>query len=124
MIEEIVRHDEVTMRVPDHVARSVPEVHLLAAVIDRLHLLGGKENRVIIHLGTQGPRLRVVIPFLDKEHAGLRAGVGLERVWVESHDSKDATLLHDKAPYTLVARIVEPTLRQNNCHPPARLQEI
>jgi len=67
---------------------------------------------------------RIVIPFLQEEHAGFRAGMRFEGVDVQADDRQNPRPLRDKLPNLFVRGVVEPSLRQHNRQAAARFQKI
>lgn len=123
VIEQIVLNDQVPVVVKQRRAvRGLP-VNLVARVILRRLAHRSEEDRVIFLLRTQRPNLRIIVPLLHEQHAGLGAGVRLEDVAVQADDSEDATMRGKIFAQVLVTSIVEAPLRQNNGHPPAGLEE-
>jgi hypothetical protein len=124
MVEQIMRDDKVPVAIAHWAAIIALHIDLVAAGVLARHLLSGEEDVVIIPLRAQRPRPRIIIPFLDEQHAGLRAGMRFEAVGVQPNDREHAGALHDEIAHPFIAGIVEPPLRQDNRHPPAGPQHI
>src|SRR5947209_1689408 len=94
-------------------------INLFTTRILRLQPLRSKEDVVIVNARAERACIWIIIPFLNEQHAGLRARVRLESVPFESDNGEDAATLRDELAHALVARIVKASLRQDDRHAPA-----
>lgn len=85
---------------------------------------GGEEDRVVGHLGAQRADDRIVVPFLDKQHAGLGAGVRLEHIAMQTDHGENAAMLSQVFAQRLVGGVVETPLRQHHGHSPTGFEEL
>ncbi len=122
-VVEIMVHHRMRVQVVEPSALVVLEVDVLAAVVLAAPLARGEEDGVVLHLRAAQVRrrLRVVVPLLEEQDAGLGPGVRFEGVPVQAHHGQDAGVLSNKVADGLVARVVHPALRQHYRHAPAGL---
>jgi hypothetical protein len=121
---QIVVHDHVVVGVQCGRVLVVVHVDVIPAVVLPRLLARRQEHRVILLLGVQRPGLLVVVPRLDEQHAGFRPGVWLEGIAVQPDHRQDAGTLGDPLPDSLVPRVVEAPLGQDDRRPAPRLQEL
>ena len=124
MVEEVVLDNPVAVGVSEALPVATLHIDLVTAVVLARQPLGGKEDIVILLFRAKRTRCRIIVPFLDKQDAGLGAGVGLEGILMKADDCKDAAALGDELPDALVARVIESSLWEDNSHTSAGPEEV
>ena len=82
MAVQVVFYDQMSTIVQFVLSAFVKDINVVTGVVLAAFLAHGKENRIVILLGAEGALPRIVVPFLQEQHAGFGAGVGLEGVAV------------------------------------------
>src|SRR5438552_597392 len=106
------------------VFRILHEINLVAGSILGGLSLRGKENVVVVFVRAQRPSSGIIIPFLGEQDASFCPRVRLKGVGMQADYRKYAATFSNEITDTLVGRIIKSALRQDNCHPPARPEEI
>src|SRR5437867_4246149 len=107
-----------------NIFRILYQINLIARSILRGLALRSKENVVVVLARAERASRWIIIPFLHEQNAGLRSGVRLESVGMQANNGEYAAALGNEITNTLVGRIIESALRQDDRHPPARPEEI
>src|SRR5438067_2408966 len=101
MVEKIVLHDVMAMLIAEQPAIAVARVDFIPAGVLRFFSLRCEKDVVIGRFWAERTGLGIIVPFLDEQHAGLGAGVRLERVWVQAHNRENPAPFRDEFAHSL-----------------------